>query len=136
MGIALLFLGYAVSGRESGRASRLPAGPVAAVWEEGGGEARRRSGGRLRGVDRYGPTGPGAGAGAGAGDGDGDGDAPGVDCVMAPIPVPMVLSAVVMLLENVTKAAPIATAMTPTRIAYSRADTASLARRKRRSRRD
>ena len=50
MGIALPFLGYAVSGRESGRASRLPAGPVAAVREEGGGEARRRSPGAACGV--------------------------------------------------------------------------------------
>jgi cytochrome c biogenesis protein CcdA len=48
----------------------------------------------------------------------------------------MALIAFVRLVENVTRASPIATAMTPIRIAYSRADTASLARTNRRNRRD
>ena len=56
--------------------------------------------------------------------------------MVLPTEVPIVPSAVVMLPENVIKAAAIATATMPTRIAYSSADTASLARRKRRNRRE
>jgi hypothetical protein len=45
-------------------------------------------------------------------------------------------SAVEMLVEKVVRAVAMPTAMTPTRMAYSRADTASLARTNRRNRRD